>query len=79
MSEVWQAKRWTEFKPTELTPMWAHGLKHFYIGEVCELESGHIVVPLNWIVREGVVWADCLDVSGPKVSFYVFSIIHLLY
>ncbi|KAJ6573596.1 hypothetical protein B0H10DRAFT_1964004 [Mycena sp. CBHHK59/15] len=37
---VWQAQHWKEFKPSELTPMYACGLCQFYIDEVAELESG---------------------------------------
>jgi hypothetical protein len=68
ISEVWQAERWKEFKPSELTPMYARGLRQFYIEEVAELESGKKVIPLTWIKRGGVLCADCLDVIPAIVS-----------
>ncbi|KAJ6583705.1 hypothetical protein B0H10DRAFT_1833406, partial [Mycena sp. CBHHK59/15] len=59
--EVWQAERWKEFKPSELTPMYARGLRQFYIEEVAELDNGKMVIPLAWIKRGGVICADCVD------------------
>ncbi|KAJ6570349.1 hypothetical protein B0H10DRAFT_2168799 [Mycena sp. CBHHK59/15] len=61
ISEVWQAERWKEFKPSELTPMYARGLRQFYIEEVAELDNGKMVIPLAWIKRGGVICADCVD------------------
>ncbi|KAJ7835357.1 hypothetical protein B0H14DRAFT_3109979 [Mycena olivaceomarginata] len=62
ISEVWQAERWKEFKPSELTPMYSQGLRQFFIEEVSELDSGKFVLPLMWIIRGGVLCADCYDV-----------------
>ncbi|KAJ7902849.1 hypothetical protein B0H14DRAFT_3079952 [Mycena olivaceomarginata] len=62
ISEVWQAERWKEFKPSELTPMYSRGLRQFFIEEVSELDSGKSVLPLAWIIRGGVLCADCYDV-----------------
>jgi hypothetical protein len=59
ISEVWQATRWKEFKPSERTPMYASGLRHFYINEVCKLSDGCMVMPLAWIRRNGELCADC--------------------
>jgi hypothetical protein len=67
ISEVWQAERWKEFSPSELTPMYARGLRQFYIDEVAELEDGSYVIPLAWIKRDGVLCADCLDVLPATV------------
>ncbi|KAJ7470455.1 hypothetical protein FB451DRAFT_971721, partial [Mycena latifolia] len=36
ISEVWQAQHWKEFMPSELTPMYLHGLRQWYIDEVAE-------------------------------------------
>ncbi|KAJ6480443.1 hypothetical protein C8R45DRAFT_1054393 [Mycena sanguinolenta] len=55
ISEVWQAERWKEFKPSELTPMYANGLRQFYIGEVAVLANGWCVLPTAWIKRKGWV------------------------
>ena len=68
LSEVWQAGRWKEFKRSELNPMFAHGLKHFYVDELAELDSGDIVIPLIWIKWRGEVYADCIDVVRTEVS-----------
>ncbi|KAJ7847525.1 hypothetical protein B0H13DRAFT_2255356 [Mycena leptocephala] len=79
VSEVWQVERWKEFKPSELTPMYARGLRQFYIEEVAELESGKKVIPLTWIKRGGVLCADCLDVipaiTGWQIGQDVYSIV----
>ncbi|KAJ6607222.1 hypothetical protein B0H10DRAFT_1701137, partial [Mycena sp. CBHHK59/15] len=46
ISEVFQAERWTEYAPEQLTPMFAKGQRHFWINEVAQLEDGTFVVPL---------------------------------
>ncbi|KAJ6624719.1 hypothetical protein B0H10DRAFT_2162124 [Mycena sp. CBHHK59/15] len=61
ISEVWQAERWKEFTPSELTPMFSQGLRQFYIDEVAELDTGERVIPRAWIKRNGVICADCVD------------------
>ena len=61
VSEVWQAGRWKEFKPSELTPMYVRGLRQFYINEVSALDDGQLVVPLAWIKQGGILCANgCL-------------------
>lgn len=67
ISEVWQAERWKEFGPSERTPMYAHGLKHFFINEVAQLDTGSFVLPLTWIKWNGTLCADCLDVTVSDV------------
>ncbi|KAJ6623011.1 hypothetical protein B0H10DRAFT_1637815, partial [Mycena sp. CBHHK59/15] len=67
ISEVWQAQRWKEFKPSELTPMYARGLRQFYIDEVATLESGALVIPVAWIKLEGVLCANCVDITTSPV------------
>ncbi|KAJ7266016.1 hypothetical protein C8J57DRAFT_1436108 [Mycena rebaudengoi] len=74
ISEVWQAERWKEFKPSELTPMFARGLRQFYIDEVAELDSGKKVIPLAWIKRGGELCTDCLD-AIPDATLQV-SLLH---
>jgi hypothetical protein len=77
ISEVWQAGRWKEFSPSELTPMFARGLQHFYIDEVCQLGNGLFVMPLTWIKRGGEICADCRVISCTEVIIYTFQ--YLLY
>jgi len=44
--------------------MYACGLKHFYIDEVCRLSDGQLVIPLTWIKRKGQLHADCLFITS---------------
>ncbi|KAL1758460.1 hypothetical protein FB107DRAFT_271880 [Schizophyllum commune] len=62
IEEVWQAARWKEFSPEELTPMYSRGSKRFFIEELCQLDDGTFVVPHNWIMREKKLHADCSEV-----------------
>ncbi|KAJ7752333.1 hypothetical protein B0H16DRAFT_1723687 [Mycena metata] len=62
-SEVWQAERWKEYKPSELTPMYARGLRQFYIEEVAELDNGKMVIPLAWVKGGGILCADCYEIK----------------
>ncbi|KAJ3978510.1 hypothetical protein F5890DRAFT_1422552, partial [Lentinula detonsa] len=47
--ESWQFDRWTEFPPSQLTPMFSRGLKQFWIEEIAQLSNGAYVLPHNWI------------------------------
>ncbi|KAJ7806245.1 P-loop containing nucleoside triphosphate hydrolase protein [Mycena olivaceomarginata] len=42
--------------------MYSQGFRQFFIEEVSELDSGKTVLPLAWIIRGGVLCADCYDV-----------------
>ncbi|KAH6905394.1 hypothetical protein BKA70DRAFT_1387014 [Coprinopsis sp. MPI-PUGE-AT-0042] len=59
VSEVWQAERWKEYTPSQLTPMYSNGRCQFYIDELAGLADGRLVIPKNWIVRRGELTADC--------------------
>ncbi|KAJ6615575.1 hypothetical protein B0H10DRAFT_2164804 [Mycena sp. CBHHK59/15] len=61
LSEVWQAQRWKEYKLSELTPMYADGLRQFYIDEVAALEDASLAIPVAWIKKEGVLSANCFE------------------
>jgi hypothetical protein len=47
--------------------MYARGLRQFYIEEVAQLADISYVIPVAWIKREGVLCADCLDVTPAEV------------
>ena len=68
ISEVWQAERWKEFKPSELTPMYSRGLRQFFIDEVAQLSSGEYVIPHDWVIRNGELTSRCSTVSVTPVS-----------
>ncbi|KAJ3737709.1 hypothetical protein DFJ43DRAFT_1128788 [Lentinula guzmanii] len=38
--ESWQFDRWTEFLPSQLTPMFSRALKQFWIEEIAQLSNG---------------------------------------
>ncbi|KAF8874151.1 hypothetical protein CPB84DRAFT_1690343 [Gymnopilus junonius] len=59
ISEGWQTGRWKEFKPSELTPMYARGLRQFYIEEVSAIDSGEYVIPHDWVIRKKELTASC--------------------
>ncbi|KAJ6563257.1 hypothetical protein B0H10DRAFT_2239490 [Mycena sp. CBHHK59/15] len=63
ISEVFQAERWTEYAPEQLTPMFAKGQRRFWINEVAQLEDGTFVVPLLLVVRNGDLEADGFEVT----------------
>ena len=44
--------------------MYARGLKHFYIDEVCRLSDGQLVISLTWIKRNGQLFADCIFITS---------------
>ncbi|KAK7461423.1 hypothetical protein VKT23_008601 [Stygiomarasmius scandens] len=51
ISEVWQAERWKEFDPSDLTPMYSSNGKQFYVDEVAMLEDSRVAIPRMWIKR----------------------------
>ncbi|THU81998.1 hypothetical protein K435DRAFT_823322 [Dendrothele bispora CBS 962.96] len=59
ISEVWQAERWKEYDPSDLTPMYSSNGKQFYINEVAMLHDDRLVIPLLWVKRHGILHADC--------------------
>ncbi|KAI0308812.1 hypothetical protein OF83DRAFT_1089519 [Amylostereum chailletii] len=59
VSESWQAGKWVNELPDgDLSPMWAKwekdGHRHYYVGELAQLQSGTLVIPHHWITIEGV-------------------------
>jgi hypothetical protein len=75
IGEVWQADRWKEFKPSELTPMYARGLRQFYIDELCELRDGRYMIPHDWVIRKKKLTACCslVEVSDVGQHFIILS------
>ncbi|KAF7364109.1 hypothetical protein MSAN_01069900 [Mycena sanguinolenta] len=58
VSETFQAERWMEYTPSQLTPMYSRGVKRWWIEEVGQLRDGRYVLPHTWIVRNGVLTTD---------------------
>jgi hypothetical protein len=58
ISETFQAERWTEYHPSQLTPMYSRGQKRFWIEEVAQLVNGRFVIPRTWIIRNGELTTD---------------------
>lgn len=68
ISEAWQAECWKEFSPLEHTPMYASGMRHFYINEVAELANGQLFIPIAWIKRDGQLFGDSRMIIAAPVS-----------
>ncbi|THU78514.1 hypothetical protein K435DRAFT_876543 [Dendrothele bispora CBS 962.96] len=68
ISDVWQADRWREFDPSDLTPMYSINGKQFYINEVAMLRDNWLVIPLLWVKRHGELHADCqiIDIAQDR-------------
>ncbi|KAJ7230962.1 hypothetical protein B0H12DRAFT_1029729 [Mycena haematopus] len=58
ISETYQAERWMEYMPSQLTPMFSKGHKRFWIEELAQLKDGTFVIPHTLIVRNGVLTSD---------------------
>ncbi|KAG8914101.1 hypothetical protein FRC01_004225 [Tulasnella sp. 417] len=73
VSEAWHAGRWAKELPNEkLSPMYAQGLKHYYVNEISQTSTGRYVIPLKWIMRDGELTADAYDVQiSPAGKFRV--------
>ncbi|KAE9393245.1 hypothetical protein BT96DRAFT_959108 [Gymnopus androsaceus JB14] len=71
ISEVWQCDRWKEYLPSEHTPMFSVGGKQFYINEAAILEDSRIVIPLTWIKRNGIIFADAHLVTTNEAGEWV--------
>ncbi|KAJ7203369.1 hypothetical protein GGX14DRAFT_535928 [Mycena pura] len=55
ISETYQAERWMEYEPSQLTPMLSKGFKRFWIEEVARLADGQFIIPHLWILRDRVL------------------------
>ncbi|KAJ7867198.1 hypothetical protein B0H14DRAFT_3084134 [Mycena olivaceomarginata] len=58
ISETFQAERWTEYSPSQLTPMYSRGQQRFWIEEVAQLVDGRYVIPRTWIIQNGELTTD---------------------
>lgn len=63
ISEVYQAERWTEYTPQQLTPMFTKGRRRFWINELAQLEDGTLVVPQLLVVRNNELEAEVFEVT----------------
>ncbi|KAJ7183079.1 hypothetical protein B0H12DRAFT_1040514, partial [Mycena haematopus] len=58
ISETYQAERWLEYTPSQLTPMFSKGFKRFWIEELARLRNGTFVIPHTLIIRNGILTSD---------------------
>jgi hypothetical protein len=64
VSEVWHAEKWMKMDRHLLSPMYDDGKgRHYYIDELTRLKSGGMIIPLQWIIVEGVVHANAVRVT----------------
>jgi hypothetical protein len=63
ISEVYQAERWAEYAPQQLTPMFTKGCRRFWINELAQLEDGTLVVPQLLVVRNNELEAEVFEVT----------------
>ncbi|KAJ7189318.1 hypothetical protein GGX14DRAFT_580795 [Mycena pura] len=70
ISETWQAERWKEYQPSQLTPMYSRGFKRFWIEELAQLKDGRYVIPTAWIKRNGVLTADAWVVTSSEAGVW---------
>jgi hypothetical protein len=71
ISEFWHlSKLHFGFELDMLTPMYVSGSQHFYVKEFNEIIGGRLVIPMRWIVKDGVLCADAFEVIlDSEVSF----------
>ncbi|KAJ7192492.1 hypothetical protein GGX14DRAFT_343379, partial [Mycena pura] len=50
ISEMYQAERWMEYTPSQLTSMFSKGHKRLWIEELAQLKNGTFVIPHTMIV-----------------------------
>ncbi|KAK7028584.1 hypothetical protein R3P38DRAFT_2776286 [Favolaschia claudopus] len=65
ISETYQAERWMEYSPAQLTPMFSKGHKCFWIEEVAQLRDGTFVIPHTWITRHDRLTSD-VHIVAPR-------------
>ncbi|KAJ7196971.1 hypothetical protein GGX14DRAFT_402885 [Mycena pura] len=58
LSETFQAERWMEYTPSQLTPMYLRGHKRWWIEELAKLRDGRYIIPHTWISRNGELTTD---------------------
>ncbi|KAF7304084.1 hypothetical protein MIND_00639900 [Mycena indigotica] len=63
ISETWQAERWKEYEPTQLTPMFSRGQRRFWVDELARRHDGSFVIPRSLVVRNGVLSTDAQTVT----------------
>ncbi|KAJ7784239.1 hypothetical protein B0H16DRAFT_1295984 [Mycena metata] len=78
VSEFWQAAKYVEeIDLDELSPMWADWVsspyRHFYVKELAQCRDGTFVVPIKWIVFQGLVHAEVYQATREEVSLQLKS------
>ncbi|KAI0309778.1 hypothetical protein OF83DRAFT_1179230 [Amylostereum chailletii] len=64
VSEIWHAEKWRkDMDLSMLTPMYARGYRHFYVGELASLYTGELVMPIRWVLAKGTLHADAFRVA----------------
>jgi hypothetical protein len=58
LSETFQAERWMEYTPSQLTPMHSRGHQRWWIEELAQLRDGRYIIPHTWISRNGELTTD---------------------
>lgn len=71
VGEFRQAEKWAKECPLDdLSPMWCDFKRapnrHFYVNELCQLQSGAFVIPLRWVIKDGKECGECHPVKYVK-------------
>ncbi|KAJ7165402.1 hypothetical protein C8R46DRAFT_901106 [Mycena filopes] len=75
VSEFWQAAKYVdEVDLDELSPMWADWVgspyRHFYVKELAQCRNGTFVVPIKWVVFQGVVHAESYQATREQSGIF---------
>ncbi|KAJ6567837.1 hypothetical protein B0H10DRAFT_2168889 [Mycena sp. CBHHK59/15] len=65
--EIWHAQKWRKNMNLDiLSPMYDAGATHYYVNEVSLLKTGNFVVPIQWVLFRGRVYADAFSIFNDK-------------
>ncbi|KAF7293432.1 FAD-binding-3 domain-containing protein [Mycena indigotica] len=68
ISEIWQAERWKEYEPKQLTPMFSRGQRRFWVEEIAERSNGSFVLLRSLIIHDGVLCTDAQAVTHDNTT-----------
>ena len=70
VSEIWHGGRLLNLDPSMLTPMYIDGIRHYYVGEVCQLSDGTFIIPIRWLIYQKTLHAQAYRLFVNSVRLY---------
>nr|GAT45522.1 predicted protein [Mycena chlorophos] len=73
ISETWQAERWKEYEPSQLTPMFSRAHQRFWVNEIARRSDSSFVLLRSLVIRGGVLSTDARIVTCDAAGYWHYD------